>query len=135
MLITMFLIIALVSTILLDIIIVICIFLAGQSCGTYYGDCRGLPTYALVSIISSGLLLLLVCIRCCIYLSSNNTRATPRRVLISAQNPRLVRVQAHPYPNNLSTGSPTAVPVHIMREEAPPSYIVATSSTIQPPKY
>lgn len=86
-------------------------------------DCRGLPTYAIISIISGCILLLSICIRCCIY-ATNNNRRTIRRVPISRQNPRLVRAPVRCYQSNLST----AVPVHSIQEDGPPSYAVATST-------
>ncbi|UJR07749.1 hypothetical protein I4U23_012033 [Adineta vaga] len=58
----------------------------GQSCGSYYGDCRGLPTYAIIGIVSSCIVLLSICIRCCIHMNASNNRAVPRRVPMSPQN-------------------------------------------------
>ncbi len=73
-------------------------------------------------------MILSVCIRCCIQASANNTQ--PIR---SRRNPRLTRVQVHSYQNNSATRSSTAVPVHCIQEDAPPSYAVATSTEY--PKY
>ncbi|CAF0914697.1 unnamed protein product [Rotaria sordida] len=107
----------------------------GQSCGYYYNDCRGLPTYAIVAIVSTSILILSVCIRCCIQLSASNTRPTSQRVPISIQNPRHVQVQIHSPRNNMATRSPGIAPVHCIKEEAPPTYAAAISSVTEPPKY
>ncbi len=102
------------------IIFILSFSLAGQSCGSFYGDCRGLPTYALISIISSSILVLMICIRCCIQINSNNIQSNPRRIPRSAQNRGY---------------SPTTAPVHNIREDAPPSYAIATTSTTGITKY
>ncbi len=111
------------------IFVILCnyISIVGQTCGSYYGDCRGLPTYALVGIISLGIILFSICLRCCIQINANNSRRSP----ISVQNPGTVPVYS--YGNNLPTRSSTAVPVHNIREDAPPSYAAATSTGL--PKY
>ena len=55
-------------------------------------------------------------------MNSNNTQSTPQRVTMPAQNPRHVGVPVHSFTNNFATRPPTAVPVHNIRENAPPSY-------------
>jgi hypothetical protein len=62
----------------------------------------------------------MICIRCCIQLNSNNTQSLPRRIPQSAQN---------------QSYSPTNAPIHNIREDAPPSYAIATNSTTGLPKY
>ncbi|CAF4870899.1 unnamed protein product [Rotaria socialis] len=105
---------------------------SGQTCGSYYGDCRGLPTYAIVAIISSGVLVLSICIRCCVQLNSNNTQRTVTTV---TQNPGHIRVQVYATGNNAPSHSRNIAPVHNIREDAPPSYDAALSSNTEPPKY
>lgn len=107
------------------------LFLAGQSCGTSFGDCRGLPTYAVIGIVSVSIMFLSICIRCCIYANaSNNPRPIQRRFI----RPRTIRVRGDPNGNIYGTQPiSTIVPVHNIVEDAPPSYEVATS--IAPPKY
>jgi hypothetical protein len=92
-------------------------FLAGQSCGYFYGDCRGLPTYAIISIISGCILLLSICIRCCAYAAGGNTQPIRRVPIVRrrAQNP------AATYQGNAST----VVPIHSIQEDAPPTYEAA----------
>ncbi|CAF1117966.1 unnamed protein product [Rotaria sp. Silwood1] len=108
---------------------------SGQSCGSYYNDCRGLPTYAIVGIVGISVAILSICIRCCVQLNSNNARQVPPRAPISIQNPGHVRVQVFSAGNNRATRTPTTAPVHCIREDAPPSYAAAISSTTEPPKY
>ncbi|CAF1189183.1 unnamed protein product [Adineta steineri] len=101
---------------------------AGQSCGSYYGDCRGLPTYLIFTIVSFSLVLCSICIRCCVYISSNNSKTTTQRVLVP-QGP------VHSFRNNLATQPPVSVPVHSFREDAPPSYGAVVAAGAQPIKY
>ncbi|CAF2680603.1 unnamed protein product [Rotaria sp. Silwood2] len=108
---------------------------SGQSCGSYYNDCRGLPTYAIIGIVGISIAILSICIRCCVQLNSNNTRQTPPAVPISIQNPGHRRAQVYVTRNNMTARSSTIVPVHCIREDAPPSYAAATSSTTELPKY
>ncbi len=68
----------------------------------------------------SSILVLMICIRCCIQINSNNTQSNPRRIPRSAQNRGY---------------SPTTAPVHNIREDAPPSYAIATTSTTEITKY
>lgn len=111
-------------------------YLAGQTCGSYYGDCRGLPTYAIITIISTGILLLSICIRCCVQMSSNNNqRAVSPTVPTSIRNPGHVRVQVYSVGVNGASRSPTCAPVHNIVEEAPPSYAATMSANPAPPKY
>jgi len=53
-------------------------------------------------------------------LNSNNTQSLPRRIPQSAQN---------------QSYSPTNAPIHNIREDAPPSYAIATNSTTGLSKY
>ena len=109
--------------------------LAGQTCGTYYGDCRGLPTYAIIAIISGGILILSVCIRCCIYLSTNKTQPIRRAAPISIGNPSNVQVRVHSTTNYRTAQTASTARVHAVTEDPPPSYTAATAFNSQPPKY
>jgi hypothetical protein len=100
------------------------ICLAGETCGTYYGDCRGLSAYVIAAIVFSGITFLSICVRCCIQISSASAVRTRTRARTA--NAGLVRVQVH---------SPTRVPVHTIVEDAPPNYDVAVLSKNEPPKY
>ena len=65
-------------------------------------------------------------------LNSNNAQRTATTV---TQNPRHIRVQVYSTGNNAPSQSPNIVPVHNIREDAPPSYAAALSSNTEPPKY
>ena len=111
------------------------IFLAGQTCGTYYGSCRGLPTYAIIGIVSACIVTLSVCIRCCIHLNTVNNRRVPQAVPVYTQTPGQPVYQVHSFTNNFAAGRPVAVPVHTMREDAPPTYTAVVSETTPQGKY
>ena len=111
------------------------LFLAGQTCGTEYGDCQGLPTYAIIGLISVSIMILSICIRCCIYANANNNPQPIRRRIVRARPiTRAGRVYVTPDGTAYATRPvSTIVPVHTIVEDAPPSYEVATSTG--PPKY
>jgi hypothetical protein len=121
----------LVRIIPLNSIVPICIFVAGQTCGTYYGDCRGLSTYVIIGIVSSCIVLLSITIRFCIYMCNNNTKPAPSLVAVHTSG----HVPVRAYGNNMSTQPPRNAPVHTFREDAPPTYATATSSNTGAPKY
>ena len=100
----------------------------GQTCGSYYGDCRGLSAYAIMGIVFGGITLLSICIRCCIYMNAP-TPAVPRPIAVTTTpTGRVVRVrvQAQGNPGVVRAGNMGAH-VHQVVEDAPPSYAIATS--------
>ncbi|CAF1083692.1 unnamed protein product [Adineta ricciae] len=108
---------------------------SGQTCGTYYGDCRGLPTYAIIGIVSACIVILSICIRCCIHFNTVNNRRVPRAVPVFTPTPGQPVYQVHSFSHNFATGRPAAVPVHSMREDAPPTYTAVVSETTPQGKY
>jgi hypothetical protein len=72
--------------------------------------------------VFASITLLSICIRCCIHINATNTRPAP----LVAQHTGPVQVQVHSFANNRAT-----VPVHSIREQAPPTYAAATEG----PKY
>lgn len=101
----------------------------------YLNDCRGLPTYAIIGIVSVSIMFLSICIRCCIYANaSNNRQPIQRRFVRVRPNVRTSRVQGNTN-GNIYVVRPvsTAVPIHNIIEDTPPSYEAATATA--PPKY
>ncbi len=89
----------------------------------------------MIGIISTGITLLLICIRCCIRLNYNNTPPIRQRGVPTARNPRLAPAQVYSCGNNMATRPTNGIPVHNIREEAPPSYDEAISINTGLPKH
>lgn len=102
------------------------IFSAGQTCGYYFGDCRGLSVYAITGIVCGGIILLSVCIRCCIHYNSTSQGQRTRNV---NRTRRVNRIEVQ------STFGNTRPIARIHMEEPPPTYQEAIRTVPQDQKY
>ena len=104
----------------------------GQTCGTSYGECRGLSTYTIMAIVLACIIVMGICVRFCALKHSGHSSQSLSSVV---PHPRTVPAHTQ-YPANYAAMPPShRTPVHNVTEEAPPSYAAAISMSEQPPKY